>query len=349
MGLENYAEFYLSQAQGIFSLLNREKISLDLSFGIIPFKYNPEARNLGEYLFRSMCYPGIIWNHFDFAQDRLTGIRMNLMYQSAIGRFSTDAFFLTERKIRPFNDMSIAAILDYKVPFINLGVGTELYRVIPVKGKYTTPHDPTNQYVSGSDTAYYTFSGTKLMAHLTIDPLFFLRDKRAGKILGEGGKVYGEMDMLGIKNYPENGTTGGNNYYGYDTLKDKTIWMCGINIPVPFLFDVCAFELEYYGMKYPNSYINVFEDGLPLPGNPWLDTLNTPDLPANAYTVGNNVKWSLYVKKNVYRNFYIVGQMARDHQRWVVPVAQWDKQSDWEELSLRPNHYVWNLKAEIKF
>ena len=64
-GMAKYFSTYLHEAQGIFTLLDNESLSMDLAIGYFPYKYNPEARDLGEYLFRSGTYPAFLVNSFD--------------------------------------------------------------------------------------------------------------------------------------------------------------------------------------------------------------------------------------------------------------------------------------------
>jgi len=371
-GLENYAAFYVYQAQGIYSILRDENRSLDFSFGIIPFKYNPEVKNLGEYLFRSMCYPGIIFSGFDFAQDRLSGLRLNYRQHTSLGDLTADAFILSEREIRPFGDISFAGVVDFNFnKVVDFGLGAELSHAISVNSRFTTPRaDNTTLYAVGNplydsagttiigykDSSFYTFAGTKLMAHVTLDPLFFLRDSDFGRLLGEGGKIYGEAIILGLKNYPRNDSlrmpdgsiSNGRNPYGYDTLMNKMPITFGINVPVPYLLDVCAVEFEYYQMRYPDNYTDVFENNRPLPYSYFTD-LSVVGYPQNTYTKSDNWKWSIYMKKNITKNFHVVAQAARDHQRWSIPGFIWDKCSDWEDICTRPSYWIWNLKGEVVF
>jgi len=50
---------------------------LSLSAGIFPFKYNPDVRNLGEYLFRGPVSPGFLITAFDFQYATLSGFNLN--------------------------------------------------------------------------------------------------------------------------------------------------------------------------------------------------------------------------------------------------------------------------------
>jgi hypothetical protein len=123
----------------------------------------------------------------------------------------------------------------------------------------------------------------------------------------------------------------------------------GVNIPVPWLLDVCAVEFEYYRMRYPNSYRNVFVDGRPIPSAPYLDPATSDLISKKAYTDNDNWKWSIYVKKNITHHVNIVAQAARDHQRWMVPGSQWGQISDWDDISLLSNNWTWTLKTAIAF
>jgi hypothetical protein len=291
--------------------------------------------------------------------DRLSGLRLNFKQHSSIGDLSADAFVLSERSVRPFSDISLAAIVDYNLMrAIDIGLGVNLYRVISVNSEFTTPHSTQSFYdLNGGDSLFYTFAGTKVMARTTIDPLFFMRESDFGRLLGEGGKIYGEVDILGLKNYPRNDTArkmpdgtpySGDNIFGYDSLMNKMPLTFGINIPAPFVFDICAVEFEYYQMRYPNCFVYVFEDGLPIPQKNGYINSSFGD-PENAYSVSDNWKWSVYVKRNISKNFRVVAQASRDHQRWKIPGFIWDKWADWDDICHRPNNWIWNLKGEVSF
>ena len=55
---------------------------MDLAVGYFPYKYNPEARNLGEYLFRSGTYPVYLTNDYDFPLARVAGLRYGLNFSN---------------------------------------------------------------------------------------------------------------------------------------------------------------------------------------------------------------------------------------------------------------------------
>ena len=64
------------EGQGIYTFGDDpEKFPLQLALGYFPFKYNPQASNMGEYLFRTGTYPPFVINDFDDCEARLLGLR----------------------------------------------------------------------------------------------------------------------------------------------------------------------------------------------------------------------------------------------------------------------------------
>jgi hypothetical protein len=165
-----YMDWRLHQAQGIVSFLKDEAMSLDLSIGLMPYKYNPEVRNLGEFMFRSGTYPFFLVNSFNFPLARLTGLRFNFKYGSDILKFTADQFVLVEREMPPLNDVSLATIVGMNImKIVDLGAGIDFAHVIAVNNTITTSKNGNYVDTTTGDTGYYTFKGTKVMARGTID------------------------------------------------------------------------------------------------------------------------------------------------------------------------------------
>jgi hypothetical protein len=341
-GNDQYYSFYLNQAQLFFSLLKGEALSIDLGIGILPYKYNPEVTNLGEYLFRSGTYPAYLINTFDFPQATLSGMRIGLNYGIGPVGIKFDQLVLTESEVRPFHDLTLASVVDINAfKLLDIGGGVSFARIIPVDNRITTPENRSNSYYSPQDTAfldphYYTFAGTKLMARATFDPLFFVRESRIGELLGKGGKIYGEIAILGIKDYPK----GLQNQFGYDTLSQKMPMMFGITVPVPKALDVCAVEFEYYSCPYPDDYSQVFQHGWPLPRSV------APGSQYDAFTYAHDSwKWSVYAKKHITPHFALVGQVGRDHERWAVHISHL-RNYDFEDATVKNGEWLWHFKIE---
>src|SRR5436190_12752674 len=80
---DKYLSLYIPMAKGTYLVGEPETPLLKVEAGIFPFKYNPEARNLGEYMFRTGAYPNFIQGDFDFAFARLTGFHFSSDYFKA--------------------------------------------------------------------------------------------------------------------------------------------------------------------------------------------------------------------------------------------------------------------------
>ncbi|MBN1757764.1 MAG: hypothetical protein JW863_05575 [Chitinispirillaceae bacterium] len=360
MGEEVYHDFFLREAQGIFKLIDKEAFSFDLAMGYIPYKYNPEVRELGEFLFRTGTYPFYIVGEFDRPFARLTGFRGTFAAKTDFLETSTDFFILTEREIRPFWDVTIAGVTSINfAKFFEIGLGVDFAHLIPTNPSITTPDTLKSRYFSDStvaddgfgnmittyDTAYYTFQGTKLMARATIDP--FGRIRNSGSVLSDvvgknGGKLYGEIAVIGLKDYPANDY----NPFGYDNFKEKMPWMAGITIPFWKILDICAIEFERYPNPYPNSAAWVIRNGLPVP---YMENPN----PDEGYDTGKAYVprwfWSVYLNKEIVKNFSVVCQIGRDHMRWEMPIVYQTANYDYEDIMVKPKDWTWHIKTIFRF
>ena len=387
----------IHQAQGIFSFINNGVLSFSISLGYFPYKYNPEVRNLGEFLFRSGTYPFFLVNDFNFPLTRLSGALLAFTCGSEDDiEFSFDQFLRVERNFAPLNDFSISTIAGCRwKKIIDAGVGIDFSHLIPVNGRLTTPKGAAypsavdtikdsvgapildgNGYIQYKprDTAgYYTFKGTKVMARATIDPFGMMRGRDDGvvsQLIGKnGGKVYGEVAVIGTENYPVNPLFKGSNNiqqaqtrdidfqinpWGYTTIAERMPWMVGINIPFWKILDICSFELEKYPAPYPNDFFQaLYNNALPIPSwSPYYrkDTVSTDPntgeailnpLGIDEYS-GPRWYWSLYVQKKIGNSLSVYAQVARDHARWEVNLGNEFNYSS-EEIMSRSSDWAWRL------
>lgn len=188
--------------------------SLQVEMGYFPFKYNPQASNLGEYLFRTGTYPGVLVSGFEHANNDKPKIGgMHVGYGvPAIGTLKLDLLLNSELELYPLRDLTLTGIATYSPHRIfSLGTGVQFARIIIFDERKTTPglHEATiNQWVgyidtATNDTTIYTFSGTKLMGRATLD-LKAALETLTGPLSFFGRedlKVYGEAALLGVKNY----------------------------------------------------------------------------------------------------------------------------------------------------
>jgi hypothetical protein len=361
-----YHDFFIREAQGIFSALESKTFSLDVSLGLQPYKYNTESREFGEYLFRSGTYPFLLMGEFDRPFSRLTGLRTAIASNLEFIDIKADAFVLTERELRPYWDISLAGVSAVNLfKILEIGGGINLAHVIPTNDKYVTPDSSINAFIKDSalvwddanqadvmtyDTGYYTFKGTKVMARASIDlfGIFGLMgfSRGDGSFISDlfgptGGTVFGEIAVIGLNNYPKSIQPDANPL-GYDTLAQRMPWVAGIHLPLWKLLDECDIEFERYPNPYPNNTAMVHWVGLPLPYPKNLST----DYPLDR---GPRWYWSIYLKKQVLRNFTIVSQIGRDHLRWEMPMPYYNSNYDFEEAMCKPDQWGWHVKTIFNF
>ena len=380
-------DFYMRSAQMTLRLSpDPEDEFLNLNIGLFPFKYNADSRNLGEYMFRTGCYPGYIYSEgFDLAVTQLAGIHLqnNLLG----GRIKNDLFLTSELYLYPSKDFSLTFLTDISPTpnrVIDIGLGVQFFRLLSVDDAYTTPtkyehfrsapglKEAPNWYVTGGDsvtpgdTSYYTFAGTKIMGRLAFDfkPLFGSPDFFGPNDL----KLYSEAIILGVKPYPDSPDS--NQYtnqrpineFGYDKLFEKMPIMVGFNVPAFKLLDVFSIEVEYYGKEYVNRVPNYANANnmlrLPLPYDPNINngqpngskegTLNASGkYTKDTYKSGAaQWKWSIYLKKSLFEKFDITTQFARDHSFVKTGLAQ---NIDYEEIFIKDKQWYWMLKFGYSF
>lgn len=396
--------FYFHEVQGTYDWGDLERPWLSIAFGYFPYKYNPDARNLGEYLYRSGTYPPYILTNFDFPMTRELGAHVTGRWvPSSIIEFEGDVLFTTESNHFPPGDFSLAMLP--KVSFFDgifdIQGGALLSRLFSINPLRTTKHDTRSVYKIDSisagvdpntglpimryDSSFFTFSGTKLMGRFSLDPLKAMkRETDATQILWKDDlKLYGETTIIGLKNYPINLAK----TYAYDSLIQRMPIMLGINLPthqftsnclIPGILgwglepnskrkimkggifgaaglvwgaaswlgdrylgwksrlDLIAFEWEYFGWKYADDYTKVFDDMLPIPSE---------RMPGVNYSA-DDLKWSLYMKKDFLDVFSFRLQLARDHMR---PICNDTKAENKAAVLISPDHWYWTAKIFYGF
>ena len=297
--------FYPHDVSINYSFGNVEKPWLKLGAGIKPFKYNPDVRNLGEYLFRTNTYPPTMRNKFDFPMARLTGFQIT---STPIDSLNIHAMLVTESEVVPLRDFGPALLVDYSFlkNIVSLGAGVYYHHLWSVAEKYTTPEVNNNQYYTPSkanpelvDTSYYTFRGTKVMSRLTLDfkPIFDL------DIFGKNDlRLYSEIAFIGLENQG----------IFYDEPWRRRPVMVGFNVPAFKLLDVLSVELEWYNWNYRNSYTLALFEGNILPKP---DDANNDGIQPVSDWKENSLKWSVYAKRTIGRHFSIIGQVGFDHMQ----------------------------------
>jgi hypothetical protein len=241
--------------------------SFFLEAGFFPVRYNPQAMNLGEYLYRSGTYPQYLISGFELAdKEKLTGIHFQYKrYFATDGCLKADAYITSGMRDFPIHDISPSILVAVTTPrkFLEIGLGTEFSHLIGLDERKVTPATDTVLFMPGTpefrnvgwidttnsqdttihvrDTIKYTYRGVKTIARIMFDPAaFFTPSFRSGAKLFLGKedlKLYGEIAVLGWKNYPG----------WYKNFNERVPAMFGFNCPTfqPFAYSVVPAILAY--------------------------------------------------------------------------------------------------------
>jgi hypothetical protein len=333
----------------LFGNLFDSPLSLSVTAGLFRYKYNPDVRNLGEYLFRSLAYPAVLINYFDQTDARLGGIKISgdLPLEDNFLKLHGDLMCTFETEMYPFFDATPSFIGNCLIgDFLDVGMGVSLYHVLPVNSGLTRPMtDPRNLYIENGKTYFYTYGGTKLMARFSLDPKKFMPPL---DLFGpEDLKLYSEAAILGLESYPRNDSFSSlqqnkGNMWGYDTLSHKIPVVMGFNFPGFKVLDLISLEFEWYGCSYPMNLSNAVRLGgqyaYPIPA--------AYTKPLSWYT-SDNWKWSVYARKMLANDHLsIILQFARDHMRFQHIL---DEPKVYEEALVRPSSWWWTTKVAWLF
>lgn len=287
--------------------------SIFSKFGYFPVKYNPEAMNLGEYLFRSNAYPALLISGFEIADKvKLAGINTGYRNHTPAGAYKVDIYLNTETESYPTFDLSLSALVGFSTPksFLDMSFGASLYHFVSFDKERTTPAEKkdvngekiyninnTSFIDSSGDTIDYTFKGIKTAARVAFDPKAFFQSTLFGI---NDFKLYAEAAILGLKDYP--------GWYG--KIHERMPIMIGFNFPAFKLLDVLAIETEYFPSPYKNSYQLIWKGNCPVP---YFTTMQE----INYYSdwkrkTDDDWKWSIYASKKI-SNVRFSGQVASDH------------------------------------
>jgi hypothetical protein len=328
---ETRYSFYPTQFEGSYTIGNMKTSGLRLGVGYFPLKYNPDSRNLGEYLFRSYTYPQVIFNEFDFPMARLLGFRSELSLLE--GRLVQDLVLSSETKRYPLQDYSVSYLADARpAGMVELGAGVCFDRLFPVNEAYTDVRfmnivsrdttDPFGNPAKVTDTTYqdYSYAGTKLMLRCAFDPKKFIPWDGFGE---NDLRLYAEAAALGLKDYPPY----------YEKIGNRIPVMVGFNVPALKVLDVLAVEVEWFDTPCPNSFYQVAYFGTPLPAT-------------GQYIRQDMFRWSVYARKKAGPMFAFIGQVAHDH---LIPTYMKIDNPETYDVLPEPDHWWWIAKTEFSF
>ncbi len=307
-----------------------------LKFGLYEFKYNPDSKNLGEYLIRSEAYPLIIENGqgkdaFRPSHARVGGIQFDY---KANPLYARGLIFLEQTNI-PANDLSIAIFGGLNTGAFDLEIGASSRRLLKFGSVYQEFKDPDTVRLNYIKSQGLTTSANVFMVRGAIDLYHLMGVESKDKF-----KFYMEAALLGLKT----------DSLFYTKLSERLPIMAGIDIPSFSFFDELAFEIEY--LSYPHKdkkYLLVDQPGSskysPLP--PGVD-LPDPNFPQPFQTYHrDDWKWSLNIAKNLNNWVGLRVKLANDHFR----LLGWDKQAatEGEALNKIPFPGNWHILMRLEW
>jgi hypothetical protein len=336
--------FWLKQAKGSYNFgdPNAETTPLKITLGEYEYKYNPDVRNLGEYLLRASAYPNYFNNWFDGACYRVAGLQATT---HPVDWFNFDALFFSELYLVPLQDFSLAGIATFKLgKVMQIGAGIDLNKIFSIDERYTTPKtgaggkvtdniysqevDSLGQGIPGTQK-YYSFKATKIEIRGTFDIKGFFDAPIFGP---EDLKLYSEAAILGLQNYPTHNPGRPDTYYA--NMSQRVPVMVGFNFPAFKVLDVASLELEYYHSPYLPSYVNPFKFGIPVPDY------------SNSNLMGiQDTKWSVYLKKRI-GAFAVTAQAARDHFQ---PLNTNIAFTEFDDVMMRGSDWWWAVKLQYGY
>lgn len=263
-------------------------------FGIYDFKYNPDSKNLGEYLLRSTAYPTIIESaqgkdKLAYSFNRVLGGE----YRLDLPLFRGRALIYGEQFRIPVNDVTPALFAAVGPRHAELEAGMALDRYWMLGKQHTKQWTP-------ADSAYIKSQGLRDKSEK-----FILRGRLDFPAMFDASPrhlpvVYAEAALLGLKN---------DTLY-YKNMGERMPVMFGVDIPTGPVFDVFSVEVEYWKNPYLDRKYSIADEGKskasPLPYV--LDSDNTP-------FKRDDWRWSVFVKRALNRWIDVETRVASDHQR----------------------------------
>jgi hypothetical protein len=331
----------ISHAEALHTFGDPAAPILGIGAGIFPFKYNPDARNFGDYLLRISSYPQFLQTSFDAPYTRLLGLHINSDYcplSTDVLSLHQDLLLTSEINLWPLRDFSLTYLFNGTLfRFADLGAGIMGNRMFTVDSRITRPPVSTNPH-------NFTFSSTKVMFRLALDFKRFLPLKELWGV--NDWRIYGEACLNGLDNYPIKDTTS-NLYPGYDKLINRLPVVAGINVPTCNILDVLSAEAEWWDVKFANSYGGVYSAGYVLSPNPY-PYQRKPGGDRRVDPFVGSLHWSIYAKKTILQNIRLVAQVSQDHT-FIETTFSGVSNIDPEEAVDGHGNWGWMAKVEYGF
>ncbi len=358
----------ITRADMVYRFSDEPNPMFTLQAGFFPYKYNPDASNLGEYLLRSGAYPGNTstggWNLMGNAY-MMQGLRLNVSLWG--GKFQSEFLLPMERDLPPNNDLSptyIGTVMPIRG--LEFGGGVSCHHCISVRPSRTSPevgpnrdfstygfgsgyvrrnpgynpalattaYNGTNPKYVFDSTSFYSFQGIKLMARTSFDPKAYITLPMLGS---EDLKIFAEVALLGLENRP----------FYYEKRSERMPVMFGINLPTFRALDLLSFQMEYYGSRFPNSLENAVT--FQMPTLSFQDSNGIVIYDPNFYDPNNKAlkdddwKWSVVAKKQIIKGLNLYAVAANDNMR----LPFWTATPSWQPVTNKPKDWYYLVRFEL--
>jgi hypothetical protein len=356
--------FGLTDAHGEFELIGGSEEGdhlLQLKAGIFGYKYNPDAKNLGEYMFRTWVYPSIVYTGglevVNSAMTQLSGIELN----TKVGIFSNSFLVTLQTDHAPIFGLNAADLFSVKLGILTLGGGFMFENFYHPDSRVLESHADANKWVKvaggdslaagtelafkeftdrrssfrqGPDTlvvdsGYYSFAGQKVMVQASLDLGFLIpEDLRSERDM----RLYFETILLGVKNYPTY----------YNKISERMVTLVGFNFPTFRILDLLSFEMEYAPTPWKMSTDRAHGEALAVPISD-NSKLSPGTFPNVTKFTRDDFKWTFLMQKQLYSGMSLYFQAANDHMRLL---DNFSSQSSYE-IFQTPQHWYWAFSLKF--
>lgn len=290
--------------------------------GLYEFKYNPDSKNLGEYLLRSGAYPTIIENAQGKDMIALANAKvMGVEYGQDFELFRHTALLYLEQINVPVNDVNAVYLAAAGPRAAELEVGVSYFRFLKTGTAMKTDlvSQELKDYIKRQGI---TSEAVKLSLRGRLDIASMIE-------MEDSFKLYGEIALLGLKN---------DSLYYKDVLQ-RVPMMVGLDIPTFGILNVLSIEAEYFNNPYLDKKYPM-QDATgsrfsPLPS--LVNYRNPPNFTSDDF------KWSVYLAKSLNKWIDIKVRMASDHMRLL------DWESDFRNTPITQQYNDWYFLARIEY
>jgi hypothetical protein len=311
--------------------------SASLMIGTFTHKYNPDAKNLGEYLYRSGTYPGYLfttegWLLMNRASHYGQGAMLSVSQFG--GALKHNLSLLMQTTYYPVGDFSPGYDVSYTHKWFEVGGGAVFHHYLPLRPSALVRKEGENTLIrmatgtdSLGDTTYYigpnfnndnlndpgmtllhrwTHKGIKVMGRAALNLNHLLPvDIRNPEDL----RVFGEVALLGVENQP----------LYYEKQSERMPVMFGVNLPTFKMLDVLSLQAEYYNAPF-NNIDRYNSASLPVWEANFESEFGVPVTDAAGKVIPTRVheddwKWSISGRKTVNKIMTVHAQAASDHLR----------------------------------